>query len=74
MSTQGESTSTDAVEVKECNKCDVSQVASFDRSTLKKTETNERNPLPTKETIEEEKSVMGELNEGKKEDKPEPVL
>ena len=38
------------------DKPDVSEVASFDKSKLKKTETKEKNPLPTKETIEQEKN------------------
>uniref|UniRef100_I1FYN8 Uncharacterized protein n=1 Tax=Amphimedon queenslandica TaxID=400682 RepID=I1FYN8_AMPQE len=38
------------------DKPDVSEVTSFDKSKLKKTETQEKNPLPTKETIEQEKS------------------
>nr|AAG08964.1 beta-thymosin [Sycon raphanus] len=37
------------------DKPDVSEVASFDKTKLKKTETAEKNPLPTKETIEQEK-------------------
>jgi len=39
------------------DKPDVSEVASFDKSKLKKTETAEKNTLPTKETIEQEKSA-----------------
>ena len=72
MSTKVEST--DAVEVKECIRCAVMEVASFDKSALKKTETNERNPLPTKETIEEEKCVMADVAEEKNEEKVGPVL
>ncbi|XP_062909437.1 thymosin beta-11-like [Mobula hypostoma] len=34
------------------NLCEIIQ---FDKKKLKKTETKEKNPLPTKETIEEEK-------------------
>ncbi|XP_017290006.2 thymosin beta-11 [Kryptolebias marmoratus] len=37
------------------DKPDISEVTSFDKSKLKKTETQEKNPLPTKETIEQEK-------------------
>lgn len=38
------------------DKADVSEVTSFDKTKLKKTETQEKNTLPTKETIEQEKS------------------
>ncbi|CAG5933251.1 unnamed protein product [Menidia menidia] len=38
------------------DKPDISEVTSFDKSKLKKTETQEKNPLPTKETIEQEKA------------------
>ncbi|ESO93902.1 hypothetical protein LOTGIDRAFT_209434 [Lottia gigantea] len=38
------------------DKPDVSEVAKFDKSKLKKAETNEKNTLPTKETIEQEKT------------------
>nr|ABD61717.1 thymosin beta [Scophthalmus maximus] len=38
------------------DKPDVSAVKDFDQSKLKKTETAEKNTLPTKETIEQEKS------------------
>ena len=38
------------------DKPDISEVASFDKSKLKKVETQEKNPLPTKETIDQEKS------------------
>uniref|UniRef100_H2XYZ9 Thymosin beta n=1 Tax=Ciona intestinalis TaxID=7719 RepID=H2XYZ9_CIOIN len=34
---------------------DISEVRSFDQTKLKKVETTEKNPLPTKETIEAEK-------------------
>ncbi|WP_187787888.1 thymosin beta [Salmonella sp. S146_54837] len=37
------------------DKPDVSGVATFDKTKLKKTETVESNTLPTKETIEQEK-------------------
>nr|CAD29144.1 beta-thymosin [Paracentrotus lividus] len=39
------------------DKPDVSEVASFDKSKLKKAETQEKNTLPTKETIEQEKTA-----------------
>jgi len=38
------------------DKPDVSEVTSFDKSKLKHAETQEKNPLPTKETIEQEKA------------------
>jgi len=37
------------------DKPDVSEVTNFDKSKLKYTETQEKNPLPTKEEIEQEK-------------------
>ncbi len=37
-------------------KPDISEVTKFDKSKLKKTETKEKNPLPTKEQIEAEKA------------------
>lgn len=37
------------------DKPDVSEVQKFDKSKLKKTDTKEKNTLPTKETIEQEK-------------------
>ncbi|KAM6892987.1 thymosin beta-12-like [Lycodopsis pacificus] len=37
-------------------KPDVSEVSSFDKSKLKKTETQEKNPLPTQDVIEQEKA------------------
>ena len=37
------------------DKPDVAEVASFDKSKQKKTEIQGRKPLPTKETIEQEK-------------------
>jgi len=37
------------------DKQDLSEVTKFDTSKLKKVETQEKNPLPTKETIEQEK-------------------
>uniref|UniRef100_A0A3Q1FE87 Thymosin beta n=1 Tax=Acanthochromis polyacanthus TaxID=80966 RepID=A0A3Q1FE87_9TELE len=36
---------------------DISEVTSFDKSKLKKTEMQEKNPLPSKETIEQEKAA-----------------
>jgi len=39
------------------DKPDVSEVTSFDKGKLKKTETQEKNTLPTKETIEQEKTA-----------------
>ncbi|XP_067372468.1 thymosin beta-4 [Channa argus] len=38
------------------DKINVDEVATFDKSKLKKTQTEEKNTLPTKETIEQEKS------------------
>ncbi|XP_068165310.1 thymosin beta-12 [Antennarius striatus] len=38
------------------DKPDISEVTTFDKTKLKKTETQEKNPLPTKETIEQEKA------------------
>jgi len=38
------------------DKPDLQEVTKFDKSKLKKTETKEKNPLPTKEVIEQEKS------------------
>jgi thymosin beta 4 len=37
------------------DKPDLEEVTKFDKSKLKKTQTQEKNPLPTKETIEQEK-------------------
>ncbi|KAI7801875.1 putative thymosin beta-like, partial [Triplophysa rosa] len=37
------------------DKPDLTEIASFDKTKLKKTETKEKNPLPTKETIEQER-------------------
>jgi len=34
---------------------DISELLKFDKSKLKKAETKEKNPLPTKEIIEQEK-------------------
>jgi len=39
------------------DKPDISEVTSFDKSKLKKTQTEEKNPLPSKETIEQEKAA-----------------
>ncbi|XP_030140107.4 thymosin beta-12 isoform X1 [Taeniopygia guttata] len=49
--------------ISELNKCrpimsdkpDFAEIETFDKTKLKKTETREKNPLPTKETIEQEK-------------------
>ncbi|XP_034406645.1 thymosin beta-12-like [Pseudoliparis swirei] len=38
------------------DKPDISEVSTFDKSKLKKTETQEKNPLPTQEAIEQEKA------------------
>jgi len=37
------------------DKPDMEEVTKFDKGKLKKTKTEEKNPLPTKETIEQEK-------------------
>ncbi|XP_051557907.1 thymosin beta-b [Myxocyprinus asiaticus] len=37
------------------DKPDISEISQFDKTKLKKTETQEKNTLPTKETIEKEK-------------------
>ncbi|KAM9408653.1 thymosin beta-11 [Pholidichthys leucotaenia] len=37
------------------DKPNLEEVTNFDKTKLKKTETQEKNPLPTKETIEQEK-------------------
>uniref|UniRef100_A0AAY5KPG2 Thymosin beta n=1 Tax=Esox lucius TaxID=8010 RepID=A0AAY5KPG2_ESOLU len=37
------------------DKPDVSEVSHFDKTKLKKTETHEKNTLPTKEVIDQEK-------------------
>ncbi|KAL6117923.1 tmsb4y [Pungitius sinensis] len=37
------------------DKPDLTEIARFDKAKLKKTETKEKNPLPTKETIEQER-------------------
>ncbi|XP_027688526.1 thymosin beta-4-like [Lepidochelys kempii] len=36
---------------------DLSEIKQFDKQWLKKTETQEKNPLPSKETIEQEKQA-----------------
>lgn len=38
------------------DKPDISEVQKFDKSKLKKVETSEKNTLPTKETIDQEKT------------------
>ncbi|TEA22951.1 hypothetical protein DBR06_SOUSAS8410071, partial [Sousa chinensis] len=42
------------------DKPDMGETEKFNKSKLKKTETQEKNPLPSKETIEQEKQA-GEL-------------
>ncbi|XP_059409849.1 thymosin beta-b-like [Carassius carassius] len=37
------------------DKPDIVEISQFDKTKLKKTETKEKNTLPTKETIEQEK-------------------
>ncbi|XP_044073741.1 thymosin beta-4 [Siniperca chuatsi] len=39
------------------DKPDITEVTTFDKTKLKKTETQEKNTLPTKETIEQEKTT-----------------
>jgi len=39
------------------DKPDLAEVAAFDKNKLKKTQTEEKNTLPTKETIEQEKKA-----------------
>lgn len=39
------------------DKPDMAAIGAFDKSKLKKVETQEKNPLPTKETIEQEKTA-----------------
>ncbi|XP_035250622.1 thymosin beta-12-like [Anguilla rostrata] len=39
------------------SKPDLGEVTNFDKTKLKKTETQEKNPLPSKETIEQEKKA-----------------
>ena len=38
-------------------KPDMAEIEKFSKSKLKKTETQEKNPLPSKETIEQEKQA-----------------
>lgn len=40
------------------DKPDMAEVESFDKNKLKKTETKEKNPLPTKEELEKERKEM----------------
>ncbi|KAM5259988.1 uncharacterized protein RBU33_021754 isoform 2-T2 [Hipposideros larvatus] len=40
---------------KTADKSDLGEITSFDKAKLKKTETQEKNTLPTKDTIEQEK-------------------
>nr|4PL8_H Chain H, Thymosin beta-4,Protein cordon-bleu,Thymosin beta-4 [Homo sapiens] len=42
---------------KDSDKPDMAEIEKFDKSKLKKTETQEKNPLPSKETIEQEKQA-----------------
>ncbi|KAM7389488.1 hypothetical protein PAMP_023464 [Pampus punctatissimus] len=42
-------------QTKMSDKPDMTEIARFDKTKLKKTETQEKNPLPTKETIEQER-------------------
>jgi len=39
------------------DKPDISEVTKFDKTKLKKTKTEEKNTLPTKETIDQEKTA-----------------
>ncbi|XP_034030869.1 thymosin beta-4 [Thalassophryne amazonica] len=39
------------------DKPDMEEINKFDKTKLKKTETQEKNPLPSKETIEQEKAA-----------------
>nr|P18758.2 RecName: Full=Thymosin beta-4; Short=T beta 4; AltName: Full=Thymosin beta 4Xen [Xenopus laevis] len=39
------------------DKPDMAEIEKFDKAKLKKTETQEKNPLPSKETIEQEKQT-----------------
>ncbi|CAL8332452.1 unnamed protein product [Gadus morhua 'NCC'] len=43
------------ITAKMSDKPDMTEISSFDKTKLKKTETKEKNPLPTKETIEQER-------------------
>ena len=40
-----------------CDKPDMAEIEKFDKTKLKKTEAQEKNPLPSKETIEQEKQA-----------------
>jgi thymosin beta 4 len=40
------------------DKPDMAEVESFDKNKLKKTDTKEKNPLPTKEELEKEKKDL----------------
>ncbi|XP_039614241.1 thymosin beta-11-like [Polypterus senegalus] len=40
-------------------KPDMNEICGFDKNKLRKTETQEKNPLPTKEAIEQEKQTGG---------------
>ncbi|XP_009235141.1 thymosin beta-15C isoform X1 [Pongo pygmaeus] len=44
--------------IKMSDKPDLSEVEKFDRSKLKKTNTEEKNTLPSKETIQQEKECV----------------
>ncbi|KAK7803207.1 hypothetical protein U0070_003632 [Myodes glareolus] len=46
------------------DKPDMAEIEKFDKSKLKKTETQEKNPLPSKETIEQEKQAGESPKEG----------
>lgn len=41
------------------DKPNLSEIAGFDKAKLKKVETKEENPLPTKEQVEAEKAIEG---------------
>eukprot|EP00069_Balaena_mysticetus_P006406 bmy_18621T0 len=45
------------------HKPDMAEIEKFDKSKLKKTETREKNPLPSQETIEQEKQAGESLFE-----------
>ncbi|XP_024208963.1 thymosin beta-15A-like isoform X1 [Pan paniscus] len=47
--------------IKMSDKPDLSEVEKFDRSKLKKTNTEEKNSLPSKETIQQEKERVQTL-------------
>uniref|UniRef100_A0A8C2ZTA4 Thymosin beta n=1 Tax=Cyclopterus lumpus TaxID=8103 RepID=A0A8C2ZTA4_CYCLU len=48
---------TDTPSAEMADKPDISAVSNFDKTKLKKTETAEKNTLPTKETIAQEKEA-----------------